>query len=291
MSTSTSQQWVPPDQPLSPPSKLRVTFSSVSAPSGSRSGSSLTILASSASESSTLGVPRTLMTPPPISRSAGLASSTSAASDSTCSRSCLDAWRTTPFAIVAARLPPVPTSAIGVTSVSPKTTWTSSNLTPSSSTATWASVVSWPWPCGCWRVMIWTIPSSSTEMCVTSSPRIALPGGAARHLAVRAPPRGTTRCRARGSARRPAPPPGGVGSRPSRRSLAACSTHCWVVTPTNGWPVSIASGGSPAVHVVAAADVDRVDPELAGDRHRACARAGSRPSPTARGTRRTSPCC
>ena len=52
---------MPPDQPLSPPSNVRVTFSSFSAPSGSRSGSSLTILASSASESSTLGVPRTLI--------------------------------------------------------------------------------------------------------------------------------------------------------------------------------------------------------------------------------------
>ena len=58
-------------------------------------------------------------------------------------------WSTAPFAIVAARLPPVPISATGVTAVSPNTTRMSSNGMPNSSAATWASVVSCPWPWGC----------------------------------------------------------------------------------------------------------------------------------------------
>ncbi len=65
------------------------------------------------------GEPFTATVPSEISRSAALASNSSAASDSTRWRSSREACSTAPLAMVAARLPPVATSAYGVTSVSP----------------------------------------------------------------------------------------------------------------------------------------------------------------------------
>ena len=81
---------------------------------------------------------------------------------------------TAPPAIAADRLPPVPAMLNGVTAVSPKRTRTCSIVTPTSSAATWARVVSWPWPCGiCWVTTVTTPSSSSTTR--TGSPPTAAP--------------------------------------------------------------------------------------------------------------------
>ena len=54
--------------------------------------------------------------------------------------------------MVAAGEPPVPNVEKGAVRVSPCTTRTAAMGTPSSSAATWARVVSWPWPWGAWLV-------------------------------------------------------------------------------------------------------------------------------------------
>ncbi len=70
---------------------------------------------------------------------------------------------TEPVATVAARLPPVPISENGTRLLSPWTTRTDSNGTPSVSAATWPSVVSWLWPCGAWLVKTVSVPSGSSR--------------------------------------------------------------------------------------------------------------------------------
>ena len=57
--------------------------------------------------------------------------------------------------------------------MSPTTTLTCSNGTPTSSAAIWANVVSWPWPCGICDVNTDTMPSGSSRMRICSGPIIA----------------------------------------------------------------------------------------------------------------------
>ena len=74
------------------------------------------------------GEPRTATTPSTMSRSDGLASSRSATTASTCSRTVRAAPIAAPLASVAARLPPVDTMLNGVSRVSPWTTATDARV-------------------------------------------------------------------------------------------------------------------------------------------------------------------
>ena len=113
------------------------------------------------------GAPLTDTTPSTISRSFSSTSSASAAILRTFSLARLAArWIAEPL-ITAAREAKVPT-AYGIRRVSPVTTSTSSNLTPSSSATSWAKTVAWPWPWVVRPVATLTLPEVSMCTCAPS---------------------------------------------------------------------------------------------------------------------------
>ena len=64
---------------------------------------------------------------------------------------------------------------------------TASSGSPSPSAVSWARVVSWPWPCGCWLVNSDTVPSCSRRARLLGRPRRG--AGAERGAAVGRPRR------------------------------------------------------------------------------------------------------
>src|SRR5579863_1701051 len=138
-STSTIAQWVPPDQPPSPPSYVASTSSRASTPSPNESGPEAARRATSLTGIAVAGSPRTQTLPSVITRSRALTSMRTEAKSSTLALSCRAPCSVTPPVIVADRLPPV--SPNGTTALSPTTTRTWENGTPNSSAAICASVV------------------------------------------------------------------------------------------------------------------------------------------------------
>src|SRR5437870_5588119 len=91
------------------------------------------------------GAPRTDTRLSSIVRSSGAASRSRAAARTSFARTAVAASWTELPAFTALRLAKVPTPK-ATAAVSPPTTVTQSTGTPSASAATWANVVSWPWP-------------------------------------------------------------------------------------------------------------------------------------------------
>src|SRR5919106_2975176 len=135
------------------------------------------------------GDPRTLNLPSLNSRS-------DTSHSSTCAASVLAFSTTFRLASTMAMPPtakerePYVSRPIGAVRVSPCTTMTSSNGTPSASAAIWAKVVSWAWPCGEVPVTTSTLPSGNTRTVAASQPPATYPtepshrDGASPHISV-----------------------------------------------------------------------------------------------------------
>ena len=161
-----------------------------------------------------------------------------------------------PPTITALRLPPVP-GPNGADAVSPWTTVTSSTSTPSSSATTWAIVVSrlWPW-----------LPLLMSACTLPLTPMRTIAASVA--MLPMAMPDGSTY--------RPSPTP---SSRPSPRARGLLGAERVVVDHLGGLlerlrrstlrrrpcPAAVVYGRSASLHDVAAAQLERVDAELAGD--------------------------
>ncbi len=140
--------------------------------------SSRSRVASLASGTATSGSPATANELVPVSktRSAGLASSSSAARCLASSSRSRDACRTAEPPCCRLREPPVPPPS-GIRSVSPHFTVILSMGMPSSSLASMAQTVAWPCPCGEVPVKMVAVPSGCTSTVAFSrGPPSSAPG-------------------------------------------------------------------------------------------------------------------
>ena len=107
-------------------------------------------------------------------RSSGAASRSRAAARTSFARTAVAASWTELPAFTALRLAKVPTPK-ATAAVSPPTTVTQSSGTPSASAATWANVVSWPWPAEAAPVATLTRPARSSLTVAPSKGPIPVP--------------------------------------------------------------------------------------------------------------------